>query len=130
MSPSSVRSVDSFAAPDALPVAPDVAIDQVATGFVFTEGALWHGVQQLAAELEQPNGLCFRADESQLLINDSPRKRILAFTLQDDGTLRTSRHSADTPGDEAGVPDGMKFDSQGHLYCWDVGFPPALRLGT
>ena len=46
MSPRSVMPVDAFVASAKLSVVPDVTIEQVATSFVFTEGALWHGARQ------------------------------------------------------------------------------------
>ena len=71
----------------------------------------------LTTELDRPNGLCFSADESLLYINDSPRFRILVFDVRADGSLAGGRLFAETVGDEDGVPDGMKIDSQGNVWC-------------
>ena len=66
-----------------------------------------------------PNGLAFSPDETVLYINDSRRGHIRAFELLPNGTLAkaTDRIFADLRGDEPGVPDGMKVDVEGNVYC-------------
>jgi len=76
---------------------------------------------RLSPRLEQPNGLCFNLDESLLYVNDSPRKQIHVFAVNADGSLAPGRLFADVPGDEPGVPDGMKVDVLGHVYCCGPG---------
>ena len=71
----------------------------------------------LTKALNRPNGLCFSADESLLYINDSPEYRIYVFDVAADGTIANQRLFAETTGDGPGVPDGMKIDSEGNLYC-------------
>ncbi len=71
----------------------------------------------LTSELDRPNGLCFSADESLLYINDSTRFCIMVFDVLADGSLANGRLFADTVGEEAGVPDGMKIDSLGNVWC-------------
>lgn len=71
----------------------------------------------LTSALNRPNGLCFSADESLLYIADSPEYKIFVFDVQDDGTLANQRLFAETRGAGPGVPDGMKIDSEGNLYC-------------
>jgi gluconolactonase len=70
-----------------------------------------------------PNGLAFSPDESVLYINDSRRRHIRAFDMAPNGTLarQTDRVVADLGGPESGVPDGMKVDSAGNVYCGGVG---------
>jgi gluconolactonase len=70
-----------------------------------------------------PNGLAFSPDESVLYINDSRRRHIRAFDLLPNGTLakQTDRVFADLRGDEPGVPDGMKVDVEGNVYCGGAG---------
>jgi gluconolactonase len=70
-----------------------------------------------------PNGLAFSPDESVLYINDSRRRHIRAFDLLPNGTLakQTDRVFADLGGEEPGVPDGMKVDSEGNVYCGGAG---------
>jgi gluconolactonase len=71
----------------------------------------------------QPNGLAFSPDEKVLYINDSRRRHIRAFDLLPNGMLakQTDRIFADLQGDEPGVPDGMKVDVEGNVYCGGAG---------
>jgi len=70
-----------------------------------------------------PNGLAFSLDETVLYINDSRRRHIRAFDLLPNGTLamQTDRIFAELGGDESGVPDGMKVDAEGNVYCGGAG---------
>jgi gluconolactonase len=70
-----------------------------------------------------PNGLAFSPDEKVLYINDSRRGHIRAFDLLPNGTLakQSDRVFADLRGDESGVPDGMKVDVEGNVYCGGAG---------
>ncbi|MCZ4312245.1 SMP-30/gluconolactonase/LRE family protein [Comamonadaceae bacterium G21597-S1] len=88
---------------------------------------------RLAPRLEQPNGLCFSLDESLLYVNDSPRKRIHVYAVQADGSVDDGRLFAEVPGEEPGVPDGMKVDLRGNVYCCGPGgihvfTPDGLRI--
>jgi gluconolactonase len=70
-----------------------------------------------------PNGLTFSPDESVLYINDTRRGHIRAFDLLPSGMLakHTDRIFADLRGPEPGVPDGMKVDVEGNVYCGGAG---------
>ncbi|MBI3302146.1 MAG: SMP-30/gluconolactonase/LRE family protein [Deltaproteobacteria bacterium] len=70
-----------------------------------------------------PNGLAFSLDESLLYINDSRRRHIRAFDVQPNGTLAlaTDRVFCELKGDRPGVPDGMKVDMEGNVYCGGPG---------
>ena len=70
-----------------------------------------------------PNGIAFTPDEKHLYVNDSRRGHIRAFELAANGTLakQTDRVFADLRGSEPGVPDGMKVDSAGNVYCGGAG---------
>jgi gluconolactonase len=70
-----------------------------------------------------PNGLAFSPDEDVLYINDSRRGHIRAFDVQPNGTLakQTDRVFVELRGDEPGVPDGMKVDVEGNVYCGGAG---------
>ena len=70
-----------------------------------------------------PNGLAFSPDESVLYINDSRRGHIRAFEVQPNGTLAkaSDRVFVDLTGAEPGVPDGMKVDAEGNVYCGGSG---------
>jgi gluconolactonase len=77
----------------------------------------------LVSDFVVPNGLAFSPDESILYINDSRRGHIRAFDMQPNGTLarQTDRVFADLRGAEPGVPDGMKVDVAGNVYCGGAG---------
>ena len=74
-------------------------------------------LELLTRALNRPNGLCFSADERLLYINDSPEYKIYVFDVAADGSLSNQRLFAETRGEGPGVPDGMKLDSEGNLYC-------------
>jgi gluconolactonase len=85
---------------------------------------------------ERPNGLAFSPDESVLYVDDSHRGHIRAFAVQEDGTLDAGRILAvlDRAGAE-GVPDGMKVDVRGNVFCTGPGGvwvfdPDGTLLGT
>jgi len=77
----------------------------------------------LADDFVLPNGLAFSPDESVLYINDTRRGHIRAFELLPSGMLAkaTDRVFADLRGPEPGVPDGMKVDVEGNVYCGGAG---------
>ena len=75
----------------------------------------------LADDFGQPNGLCFSRDERRLFVNDTDRQHIRVFDVRPDGTLANSRVWAETKGEGAGAPDGMKIDSAGNVYCCGPG---------
>jgi gluconolactonase len=77
----------------------------------------------LIADFIIPNGLAFSPDEKLLYINDSRRGHIRAFELMPNGMLakQTDRVFVDLRGGESGVPDGMKVDVDGNVYCGGAG---------
>jgi gluconolactonase len=77
----------------------------------------------LSDDFVVPNGLAFSPDESVLYINDSRRRHIRAFDLLPNGTLakQTDRILVELGGDEPGIPDGMKVDVEGNVYCGGAG---------
>jgi len=89
-----------------------------------------HGVYRLAPDgrldllvddFALPNGLAFSPDESVLYIDDSAHKHIRALDVRPDGTLANSRILLDMASDDPGVPDGLKVDVQGNVYCTGPG---------
>ena len=73
---------------------------------------------------EYPNGLAFSPDESVLYVsNTRPGQYIIAYDLDAGGAVRGVRHFADMPSDTDanGVPDGMKVDAEGRVYCTGPG---------
>ena len=94
-----------------------------------------------------PNGLCFSPDESILYINDSTgilRREenmflsighIRAFDVRPDGSLTNDRVFCEMRGERSGIPDGMKVDVEGNVYCTGPGGvwvldPSGKHLGT
>ncbi len=89
----------------------------------------------VADDFDQPNGLCFSLDEQRLFVNDSPRGHIRVFDVLPDGRLRGGEVWAEVRGTGPGVPDGMKLDAAGNLYCAGPGGihvfdPHAVCLGV
>ena len=86
---------------------------------------------------EYPNGLAFSPDESVLYVAISrmslddfgkeergefcPNRKIRAFDVAADGTLSNNRVFADMSSAEPGVPDGMKVDTAGRVFCTGSG---------
>lgn len=84
-----------------------------------------------------PNGLAFSPDESVIYINDSRHGHIRAFDMAPNGTLAkaSDRMFCDLRGERGGVPDGMKVDVEGNVYCGGSGGiwvmdPAGKHLGT
>ncbi len=75
----------------------------------------------LVDDFDQPNGLCFSLDEQRLFVNDTMRQHVRVFDVEADGGLGAGRVWAETVGDGAGGPDGMKIDSAENLYTTGPG---------
>lgn len=92
----------------------------------------------LADELTRPNGLAFSPDERLLYVaNSDPELKFWkVYPVRSDGTLEPGEVFFDvTANREPGLPDGMKLDQAGNLYCTGPGglwiFSAAGRhLGT
>jgi gluconolactonase len=77
-------------------------------------------------ECEYPNGLAFSPDEQTMYVAISrsknwPHEFIRAFDVQPDGSLANNRIFAEMYSDEDGVPDGMKVDVDGKIFCTGAG---------
>ena len=80
------------------------------------------GSLHLAADdFTLPNGLAFSPDESVLYIDDSAQKHIRAFAVRPDGTLTNGRVLLDMASEDLGVPDGLKVDRSGNVFCTGPG---------
>ena len=92
------------------------------------------GIHSLAtSETEYPNGLAFSPDESILYVaitrrdsaclEEKEKKQVCehqlirAFDVAADGSLSNNRVFANMFSAEDGVPDGMKVDQEGRVYC-------------
>lgn len=89
-----------------------------------------NGVYQLAPDgelhlltddFDRPNGLAFSPDEKVLYVDDTVRRHIRAFDVNQDGSLSNSRLLIDMALPEPGAPDGMKVDRKGTIYCTGPG---------
>ena len=75
----------------------------------------------LVEDFALPNGLAFSPDESVLHICDSAHKHIRSFDVAADGGLRNGKILLDMASSDAGVPDGMKVDEKGNIFCTGPG---------
>jgi gluconolactonase len=89
------------------------------------------------ADFEYPNGLAFSPDERVLYVaNTRFAMYIHAIELDSDGNMVRRRIFADMSSDEKeGVPDGMKVDVEGRVYCTGPGgtwvfAPSGEKLGV
>jgi gluconolactonase len=94
------------------------------------------GTTALVADCEYPNGLAFSPDERTLYVaNTRWAQYIHALEVDARGALVRRRIFADMSSDETdGVPDGMKVDVEGRVYCTGPGgtwvfAPDGTRLG-
>jgi len=90
-------------------------------------------VTAVVTDLEFPNGLAFSPDEGILYVANTRRDNgcveekergevcthqyIRAYDVAGEGTLSNSRIFANMFSAEDGVPDGMKVDTEGRVYC-------------
>lgn len=82
------------------------------------------GTVDLITEFGYPNGIAFSPDESVLYVaNTRPDQFITAYEVAPDGSVSNGRKFADMPSETAtnGVPDGMKVDMEGRVYCTGPG---------
>ncbi|HEX5455593.1 MAG TPA: SMP-30/gluconolactonase/LRE family protein [Stellaceae bacterium] len=95
------------------------------------------GAVSKIADVEYPNGLAFSPDERVLYVaNTRFTMYIHAIELDGDGNMLRRRIFADMSSDETeGVPDGMKVDAAGRVYCTGPGgtwvfAPSGEKLGV
>jgi len=88
-------------------------------------------IVRIVEDFEEPNGLCLAENEAVLFVNDTARMHIRRFVVQKDG-VSGGEVWAVLKGDEPGVPDGMKVDAEGNLFCTGPGglhvFAPDGRM--
>ena len=94
------------------------------------------GAVSLVVDCEYPNGLAFSPDERVLYVaNTRWTQYIHRVELDAKGAMVRRRIFADMSSDETvGVPDGMKVDVEGRVYCTGPGgtwvfAPDGKRLG-
>ena len=94
-------------------------------------------VTLLVKDFVTPNGLTFSPDEKILYVDDTLRHHIRAFDVQANGmlNLHSDRVFCDMRGERPGMPDGLKVDVEGNVYCTGSGGvwiidPSGKHLGT
>jgi gluconolactonase len=94
------------------------------------------GSTTLVADFEYPNGLAFSPDERLLYVANTRWAQYIHVLELDAGSRMIRRRIfADMSSDETdGVPDGMKVDTQGRVFCTGPGgtwvfSPEGKRLG-
>ncbi len=94
------------------------------------------GLQVLEKTFATPNGIAFSPSEKYLYVNDTTRKLIMRYEVRPDDTIANGKVFIDMSADKAaGVPDGMKVDQKGNVYCTGPGgfwimSPEGKHLGT
>ena len=71
----------------------------------------------LVDDFDRPNGLAFSPDERLLYIDDTARMHVRVFDVSPEGVLSNGRIFAEMRSERPGVPDGMKVDMEGNVYC-------------
>ena len=95
----------------------------------------------ITRDLTFPNGIALSPDEKTLYVNvsDPARPVVMAYEVQDDGTVTDGRVFFDTAPLAAaggkGLPDGLKVDVRGNLWATGPGgvlilSPEGRHLGT
>ena len=95
-------------------------------------------LQAVVRDLTRPNGIAFSPDEKILYIanSDEKRKVWMRYDVLPDGSVTNGRMFFDVTAEkEDGLPDGMKVDANGNLYCAGPGgiwvfSPDGKHLGT
>lgn len=94
------------------------------------------GAVHQVAMVEYPNGLALSADERTLYVaNTRWTQYIHAIELDAAGTMVRRRIFADMSAEGSGVPDGMKLDAAGRVFCTGTGgvwvfAPDGRKLGV
>ena len=77
-------------------------------------------LQVVIGDLTRPNGIAFSPDEKTLYIanSDEKRKVWMKYDVKPDGSVQNGQVFFDVTAEkEEGLPDGMKLDTNGNLYC-------------
>ena len=78
-------------------------------------------VKLLIDDFARPNGLAFSPDGQTLYVADTRKFHMRAFDVGADGGLSNGRIFAEIRSEDEGVPDGMKVDIEGNVYCTGPG---------
>lgn len=100
---------------------------------------LAHGeLKPVIEDLTRPNGIAFSPDEKNLFVSNSGEKHKvwMKYDVSPDGNVSNGRVFFDVTAETAaGLPDGMKIDARGNLFCAGPGglwifSPQGKHLGT
>jgi gluconolactonase len=95
-------------------------------------------LEVVVRDMTRPNGIAFSPDDTTLYVanSDPQRKLWMAYDVNEDGTVDNGRVFYDVTSETAeGLPDGMKLDKRGSLFCTGPGgvwifAPDGKHLGT
>jgi len=79
----------------------------------------------VAEDLDFPNGMAVSADNTTLIVAESYRHRLTAFTIQSDGSLVDRRTFAELDGSP---PDGITMDAEDAVWFADVPNQRCVRV--
>jgi len=103
-------------------------------GVYFLKAGVMHLFSQ---DVNHPNGLAFSPDEKYLYVANTLVKNIVRFEMKADGTGTNEQIFVDMSGEspEGTLPDGIKVDSKGFVYCTGPGgiwiiAPTGRHIGT
>lgn len=88
---------------------------------VYCVGSDGRALRVAVSDVFYPNGLCFSPNEKLLYVNDSRLGIINVYPMRRDGTAGKGRLFYRAVGRETGIPDGMKCDVEGNVYCTGPG---------
>jgi gluconolactonase len=75
----------------------------------------------LAGDFSGPNGLAFSPDGRTLYVDDTEEFHIRAFVVAPGWALSGGDVLVELPREGEGVPDGLKLDEAGNIYCTGAG---------
>jgi gluconolactonase len=81
-------------------------------------------LELLVRDMTRPNGIGFSPDEKTLYVaNSDPQSKLwMAYDVNEDGTLANGRVFYNVTSETAeGLPDGLKLDKHGNLFCTGPG---------
>ncbi len=86
---------------------------------VYRYNSVNNEITLVAGDIKMPNGLVFSPDESILYVDSSHQseQKIFMFEVTKNGDLTDKQEFYNLECDKTGVPDGMKIDSDGNIYC-------------
>lgn len=74
-------------------------------------------LRRVIEDLQRPNGIALSPDEKTLYVADEASKRLVAFTVEADGSVTQPRIFAQWKADKPGGPDGIETSASGRLYA-------------